>query len=96
MVLELLKRERHPLVLRDFVRRFDLTHEEKRRLKVLLKEMISEGQIIRIRGRRYGLPTKMNVIVGRLQCHPDGYGVEARAISLLSRGISGRLCMAIR
>jgi hypothetical protein len=33
MVLELLKREKHPLVLRDFVRRLDLTHEEKRRLK---------------------------------------------------------------
>ena len=74
VVLELLKRENHPLVLRDFVRRLDLTHEEKRRLKVLLNEMISEGQIIRIKGRRYGLPSRMNVVVGRLQCHPDGYG----------------------
>ena len=74
MVLELLKRENHPLVLRDFVRRLDLTHEEKRSLKVLLNEMTSEGQIIRIKGRRYGLPSGINVVVGRLQCHPDGYG----------------------
>jgi ribonuclease R len=74
MVLELLKRENHPLVLRDFVRRLDLTHEEKRALKVLLNEMMSDGQIIRIKGRRYGLPSRMNVVVGRLQCHPDGYG----------------------
>ena len=74
MVLELMKRENHPLVLRDFVRRLDLTHEEKRRLKVLLNAMMSEGQIIRIKGRRYGLPSRMNVVVGRLQCHPNGYG----------------------
>jgi len=74
MVLDLLKRENHPLVLRDFVRRLDLTHEEKQGLKVLLNEMISEGQIIRIKGRKYGLTSKMNVVVGRLQCHPDGYG----------------------
>jgi ribonuclease R len=74
MVLDLLKRENHPLVLRDFVRQLDLTHEEKRSLKVLLNEMTSEGQIIRIKGRRYGLPSRMNAVVGRLQCHPDGYG----------------------
>ncbi len=74
MVLELLKRENHPLVLRDFVRRLDLTHEEKRKLKVLLNEMTSEGQIIRIKGRRYGLPSRMSLVAGRLQCHPDGYG----------------------
>ncbi len=74
MVLELLKRENHPLVLRDFVRRLDLTHEEKRRLKVLLNEMTLEGKTVRIKGRRYGLPTRMNVVVGRLQCHRDGYG----------------------
>ena len=74
MVLELLKRENHPLVLRDFVRRLDLTHEEKRSLKVLLNEMTSEGQLIRIKGRRYALPSGTNVVVGRLQCHPDGYG----------------------
>ena len=74
MVLEFLKKENHPLVLRDFVRRLDLTHEEKRSLKVLLNEMAFEGQIIRIKGRRYALPSRMNVVVGRLQCHPDGYG----------------------
>ncbi len=74
VVLELLKKENHPLAMRDFVRRLDLTHEEKRGLKVFLNEMTSEGQIIRIKGRRYGLPSRMNVVVGRLQCHPDGYG----------------------
>jgi len=73
-VLELLKRENRPLVLRDVVRRLDLTHEEKRSLKVLLNEMASEGHIVRIKGRRYGLPSRLNVVAGHLQCHPDGYG----------------------
>jgi ribonuclease R len=74
MVLELLKKENHPLVIRDFVRRLDFTHEEKRALKTLLNKMTLEGQIIRLKGRRYGLPSRINVVVGRLQCHPDGYG----------------------
>jgi ribonuclease R len=74
MVLEFLKKENHPLVIRDFVRRLDLTHEEKRGLKTLLNEMTLEGRIIRMKGRRYGLPSRINVVVGRLQCHPDGYG----------------------
>jgi ribonuclease R len=74
MVLELLKRENRPLVLRDFVRLLSLTHEEKRELKVILNEMTWEGQIVRMKGRKYALPTRVNVVVGRLQCHPDGYG----------------------
>jgi ribonuclease R len=73
-VLELLKGENRPLVLRDFVRRLDLTHEEKRALKVLLNEMVSEGQIVRIKGRRYGISSGVNLLVGHLQCHADGYG----------------------
>jgi len=74
MVMELLKKESHPLVIRDFVRQLDFTHEEKRRLKTLLNKMALEGQIIRLKGRRYGLPSRINLVVGRLQCHPDGYG----------------------
>jgi ribonuclease R len=74
VILDLLKKGAPPLGVRDFVRRLDLTHEEKRNLKVLVKEMVAEGQIIRIKGRRYGLPSQVNTAVGRLQCNPDGYG----------------------
>jgi ribonuclease R len=36
--------------------------------------MIQEGEIIKTRGNRYGLPQKMNLVIGRLKGHRDGYG----------------------
>jgi ribonuclease R len=35
---------------------------------------MDEGKIVRIRGNRYGPPSKMNLVVGKVRCHPDGYG----------------------
>ncbi len=32
------------------------------------------GEILLIKGSRYGLPKRMNLVVGRLTGHPDGYG----------------------
>jgi ribonuclease R len=36
--------------------------------------LAEDGKVVRIRGNRYGLPLKMNLVVGRVKCHPDGYG----------------------
>ena len=43
-------------------------------MRELLKDLAEEGKIVKIRGNRYGLPEKMNLVVGRVKCHPDGYG----------------------
>jgi ribonuclease R len=34
---------------------------------------VRDGEIVKIRGNRYGLPEKMNLAVGRITVHPDGY-----------------------
>ncbi len=39
----------------------------------ILNDMEIEGQIIRTRKQRYGLPEKMNLAVGKLQGHPRGF-----------------------
>ncbi|MDH5543630.1 MAG: ribonuclease R [Nitrospinota bacterium] len=40
----------------------------------LVKPLIKSGEIVRIRGGRYGLPDSMNLVIGKIMGHPDGYG----------------------
>lgn len=39
-----------------------------------LRRLEDAGSIVQIRHGRYGLPDEMNLVTGRLQGHPDGYG----------------------
>lgn len=73
-VIELMEREDRPLLLKEVLRSLDLPKEERKHVKDQLRELVQQGKIVRIRGRRYGLPSKMNLVVGRVRCHPDGYG----------------------
>lgn len=63
-----------PLLLKELMHALELPKEERKEIKKLLRKMIQEGDIIQIRGNRYGLPQKMNLVVGRLKGHRDGYG----------------------
>lgn len=73
-ILRLMEEEDRPLLLKEVLRSLGLQKEEKQKAKELLKGLAEEGKIVRIRGNRYGLPSKMNLVVGRVKCHPDGYG----------------------
>ncbi len=63
-----------PLSFKELVRQLMIPKEKRDMFKRLLKEMVKDGSIVKIRGERYGLPSKMNLIVGELTCHPDGFG----------------------
>ena len=73
-ILELMAEEDRPLLFREILRRLDLRKENRQKAKGVLRDLAEEGKIVRIRGNRYGLPSKMNLVVGRVKCHPDGYG----------------------
>jgi ribonuclease R len=73
-ILELMVKEDRPLLFREILRHMDLRKENRQRAKELLRDLAEEGKIVRIRGSRYGLPSKMNLVVGKVKCHPDGYG----------------------
>jgi ribonuclease R len=73
-ILVLMEGEDRPLLVRDILLILDLQKEERRNVRELLKDLAEEGKIVKIRGNRYGLPNKMNLVVGRVKCHPDGYG----------------------
>ena len=73
-VLQFLKEEDRPLLLREILRRLSLGKEERREARESLRDLADAGKVVRIRGNRYGLPSKMNLVVGRVKTHPDGYG----------------------
>jgi len=40
----------------------------------VLRQLFDEGEVLKIRGGRVGIPSRMNLVVGRLSCSPGGYG----------------------
>jgi len=71
-----LMRERvhHPAGMRELLQVLKIPRDERTSFKRHIKSLVSSGDLIQIRGLRYGLPEKMDLYVGRLQTHPAGYG----------------------
>ncbi len=73
-ILQWMEEENRPLLAREIFRHLGVQGDFRRKARELLRDLTEEGKIVRIRGNRYGLPLKMNLVVGRVKCHPDGYG----------------------
>src|SRR2546422_5216316 len=71
-----LMRERvhHPAGMRELLQVLKVPRDERTSFKRHIKSLVSSGDLIQIRGHRFGLPEKMDLYVGRLQTHPAGYG----------------------
>ncbi len=73
-VLDFLASDGKPMAVRELVRRLELDKEARHELKAVLRRMIGDGEVVKIRGTRIGLPARMNLVAGRLSCSPSGYG----------------------
>src|SRR5499427_10547773 len=74
-VLDLMReRVHHPAGMRELLQVLKVPREERATFKRHVKSLVSSGDLIQIRGHRFGLPEKMDLYVGRLQTHPAGYG----------------------
>src|ERR1051326_3230577 len=74
-VLELMReRVHHPAGMRELLQILKVPREGRTAFKRHVKNLVSSGDLIQIRGHRFGLPEKMDLYVGRLQTHPGGYG----------------------
>src|SRR6187399_3445623 len=67
----------HPATPRELQQRLKIAREERATLKRLLKDLVRSGDLVETRGDRYGLPDRMNLIVGRITTHPRGFGFVA-------------------
>jgi ribonuclease R len=71
-----LMRERvhHPAAMRELLQILKVPRDERTTFKRHIKSLVSAGELIQIRGHRFGLPEKMDLYVGKLQTHPNGFG----------------------
>src|SRR5947207_8112861 len=71
-----LMRERvhHPATMRELLQVLKVPRDERTSFRRHIKSLVASGDLIQIRGHRFGLPEKMDLFVGRLQTHPGGYG----------------------
>ncbi len=64
----------HPATARELQQRLKIPREQRGTLGKLLKELTGRGELVATRGDRYGLPDRMNLVVGRITTHPRGFG----------------------
>src|SRR6266849_740808 len=71
-----LMRERvhHPAGMLELLQTLKVPRDDRTSFKEHIQSLVSAGDLIQIRGHRFGLPEKMDLYVGRLQTHPAGYG----------------------
>ncbi len=73
-VLDLVSSLGKPVSVRELVHGLSLDTPARRELKSVLRRLIADGALVKIRGARVGLPDRMNLVVGRLSCSPSGHG----------------------
>jgi ribonuclease R len=71
-----LMRERvdHPATIRELLRALGVPREARASFRRRLSQLVSSGALIETRGRHYGLPEKMHLVVGRIEINPQGFG----------------------
>jgi ribonuclease R len=63
-----------PMLLNELARSLKLPADRKAAFRRIVDSLVEEGVVVRTRNDRYGLPDRMNLVVGRVVVHPDGYG----------------------
>ena len=63
-----------PLALAEVKKELSLPPDQIAWVEEGLSRLVERGELVLIKGNRYGLTDKMNLVAGELTVHPDGYG----------------------
>ena len=64
----------HPATPRELLQRLNLPRHERPTFKKLLVDLVESGALVQTRGNRFGLPDRMNLVVGKVVTNPRGFG----------------------
>jgi ribonuclease R len=64
----------HPATPRELLQKLKLPRHERPNFKRLLSELVDSGALVQTRGNRFGVPDRMNLVVGKVTTHPRGFG----------------------
>jgi ribonuclease R len=77
-ILSFLKANPYPVSVKTMGHRMGISADKRRDLRKMVRELHQKGTIIRIRGNRYGMTEKMDMVTGRIRVHPNGYAFVIR------------------
>jgi ribonuclease R len=63
----------HPATARELLQVLRVPKEERASFKRRLRALVAAGSLVEIRGQRFGLPDRMNLVVGRVSTNPRGF-----------------------
>jgi len=63
-----------PMTEKELMNEFDVAIDQKDIMSKMLKNLLKEGIVYKNSNGRYGLPEKMDLLVGRIQGHQKGFG----------------------
>jgi ribonuclease R len=74
-LLEFLKEEAyHPMKKEELMKEFEITSQQREQFEEVLKQLESDGKIYKNKKGRYGLPEKFDLVAGRVDKNPRGFG----------------------
>src|SRR6202521_2886785 len=73
VLAQMRERVHHPAGIRELLQLLRVPRDERASFKRHLASLVASGDLIQLRGQRYGLPEKMDLHVGRLQTQPGSY-----------------------
>ena len=86
-----------PMKFSELAKCLSIPDAQRREFRHLIKLMVSKGTVIKIRGGRYSLLDKINIITGTLQGNPNGSGFltpddpEEQDIYIAPRNMAGAM-----
>jgi ribonuclease R len=63
----------HPATVKELLQVLRIPPEERPAFKRCLRALVGSGRLVEIRGQRFGLPDRMNLVVGRISTNPRGF-----------------------
>ncbi len=73
-LLSFLNEAAKPVKYADIIKSLKVKKDDAKEFDIALNRLLKTGEIVKLKDGRYGLPSKMNLVVGKVQVHPDGYG----------------------
>jgi len=73
-VLRLIRdRVDHPATIKELLQLLRIPRDARTAFTRRVKTLVKSGALVEIRGQRFGLPDKMNLVVGRVTTNPRGF-----------------------
>jgi ribonuclease R len=73
-ILRTFQEAARPLLMEELLRLLNAGPAQAEAVGPAVNQMVARGQLVSLKGGRFGLAKKMNLVVGELSVHPDGFG----------------------